>query len=368
MRIRPWLVRAVACLAAVVPASDPRYPTAPPQVRAWRVDLADSHTEQDNIVHTREGIQLAQLDRDDLTSNLDRGYGFYVGPVVQLDQSISRLRGVLSAERPAGTTVQTEMRGLDESGRWTEWRQAHTASGEVDLPRPSQAVQVRITLHGTHGRSPRITALRLVPDIAEGTAPPKGAPLVAGRAAPPKGAPLVAGRAASPWGTPFVAGPMALPQETPFSKRLFATRVGMVGHTTANGHKIRERDHFVALPSRRALNPTNQSRDYQVKVCYPRTGRCEIAPVWDVGPWNVKDDYWNPPGVREMWPDLPQGRPQAQAAYRAGHNDGKDDRGRVVRNPAGIDLGDGTFLDGLAMTANDWVEVTFLWTDTDDQG
>lgn len=55
--------------------------------------------------------------------------------------------------------------------------------------------------------------------------------------------------------------------------RVFATREGLVGGTTANGHIIRSRDHFVALPSRRSLAPRDAG-DYMVKVCTDN-GRCE---------------------------------------------------------------------------------------------
>jgi hypothetical protein len=98
-----------------------------------------------------------------------------------------------------------------------------------------------------------------------------------------------------------------------------------------------------------------------VRVC-ASNGRCEWAPVWDVGPWNTKDDYWNPSATREMWKDLPQGKPEAQAAYQDGYNGGKDQFGRTVANPAGIDLADGTFWDGLKLTDNAWVTVTYQWT------
>ncbi|HEY0637451.1 MAG TPA: hypothetical protein VGD67_07375, partial [Pseudonocardiaceae bacterium] len=142
--------------------------------------------------------------------------------------------------------------------------------------------------------------------------------------------------------------------------RVFATRVGLVGASTANGHVIRERDHFVALPSRRGLSPRGTG-DYSVKVC-AGNGRCAWAAVRDVGPWNTRDDYWNPSSVRQNWADLPRGRPQAQAAFQEGHNGGLDQYGRRVRNPAGIDLGDGTFRDALRLTDNSWVTVTYLWT------
>ncbi|ASR33983.1 hypothetical protein BAY61_02100 [Prauserella marina] len=145
----------------------------------------------------------------------------------------------------------------------------------------------------------------------------------------------------------------------PTTYRVFATREGLVGGTTANGHVITERDHFVALPSRKGLAGKG-SGNYTVKVCTSDGARCEWAPVWDVGPWNTKDDYWN--SDREQWRSLPQGKPQAQAAYQDGFNDGKDQFGRKVLNPAGIDLADGTFWDGLQLPTNAWVDVTYQWT------
>jgi len=140
--------------------------------------------------------------------------------------------------------------------------------------------------------------------------------------------------------------------------RVYATREGLVGGTTANGHVITNRDHFAALPSRRGLSGRG-SGDLTVRVC-ATNGRCEWAPVWDVGPWNTRDDYWN--DNREMWADLPTGKPQAQAAFEDGYHGGRDQFGRRVANPAGVDLADGTFWDGLRLTTNAWVTVQFLWT------
>ncbi len=139
--------------------------------------------------------------------------------------------------------------------------------------------------------------------------------------------------------------------------RVFAHREGLVGHTTANGHVIQENDHFVALPCSCALS-SNDGHEFQVKIEY--NGRTAIAPVWDVGPWNVDDNYWDLPEQRK-WSGIPQGVPQAAAAFTNGYNGGLDGSGRKVQSPAGIDIGDGTFYD-LGMTASDWVNVTFLWT------
>jgi hypothetical protein len=145
----------------------------------------------------------------------------------------------------------------------------------------------------------------------------------------------------------------------PLSYRVFATRIGLVGEITANGHKIVANDHFVALPSRLGLSARGGG-ERTVRVCASATKRCEYAPVWDVGPWNTKDDYWN--ANRQSWPDLPRGLPQAQAAKEQGYNKGKDEFGRTVLNPAGIDLADGTFTAGLGLKDNAWVTVTYLWT------
>ncbi len=147
----------------------------------------------------------------------------------------------------------------------------------------------------------------------------------------------------------------------PLTVRLYATREGAVGGVTANGHIVVVRDHFVSLPSRLGLSAKGTG-SRSVRVCSAATGRCEYAPVWDVGPWNTRDDFWN--YSRQMWPSLPRGVPEAQAAYQNGFNGGRDQFGRTVTNPSGIDLADGTFWDGVGLRDNAWVTVTFLWTGT----
>jgi hypothetical protein len=148
--------------------------------------------------------------------------------------------------------------------------------------------------------------------------------------------------------------------EATFTKSIFATREGLVGGTTANGHVIVVNDHFVALPSRRALS-TNFGHEREVRLTYG--ARTVVAPVWDVGPWNTKDDYWNPTPIRETFKDLARGMPESEAAYATGYNGGLDERGRRVLNPAGIDLADGTFREDLILPTNDRVVVEYLWLD-----
>ena len=148
------------------------------------------------------------------------------------------------------------------------------------------------------------------------------------------------------------------PAQAPTFK-VFATREGLVGHRTANGHRIAKRDRFVALPSWSAL-ASDGGYEFQVRVTYH--GRSVVLPVWDVGPWNTHDDYWSP---QRRYGDLPVGLPMAQAARQSGYNRGRDEFGRRIRMPNGIDIADGAFIEDLGMSQGDWVDVTFLWLGAD---
>ena len=88
--------------------------------------------------------------------------------------------------------------------------------------------------------------------------------------------------------------------------------------------------------------------------------------VLDVGPWNIDDNYWNIPSAsvrpRRLFPDLPRGMPEAQAAFFDDYNGGFDQYGREVLNPAGIDLAPAVAADlGLDYLQNGWIEVTYNW-------
>jgi len=148
----------------------------------------------------------------------------------------------------------------------------------------------------------------------------------------------------------------AVPWAGPWS--IFATREGLVGYTTANGHVIKAADHFVALPSKRALNASDTSGDYQVELTYGT--KSVRVPVLDIGPWNTKDDWWHDT-LREAFPTLERGLPEAMAAFRDGFNGGLDGSGRKVVSGAGIDLADGVFYDDLGLSGNGTIQVRLLW-------
>lgn len=90
------------------------------------------------------------------------------------------------------------------------------------------------------------------------------------------------------------------------------------------------------------------------------------AVVGEAGPWNVDDAYWATyadPTPRRMFADLPLGVPEAQAAYFNGYNGGKDQFGRTVTAPYGIDLARQVSIDiGLQPGVNDWINVSYMWT------
>ncbi|MFJ6670944.1 hypothetical protein ACIQMJ_07525 [Actinosynnema sp. NPDC091369] len=287
----------------------------------WRADLSTVDAD-DNGVTTHDGT--VRLDRAAPTPASARAAirtGFLQLAPRTFDAPVNAVAASVASDVPAGAEVAVDVRGAVGDEQWTEWVEARPDTPAV-LPTSVTTVQVRLALTAEKA-SPSVSRLDL--------------------------------RAFT---TTTAAGVVA--EAAGLSYRIFATREGLVGGTTANGHVIVSRDHFVALPSRRGLSAKGTGT-YSVRVC-AGNGRCEWAPVWDVGPWNTKDDYWNPSSTREMWKDLPQGKPEAQAAYQDGYNGGKDQFGRAVANPAGIDLADGTFWDGLKLTDNSWVTVTYQWT------
>ncbi|MEW2474172.1 MULTISPECIES: hypothetical protein [Micromonospora] len=290
----------------------------------WQADLSVVDTDDVNVRHTRAGLRLADARPPAAPARRSAvAEGMLVTSARTLAAPATRVRAEVTVTTRPGAAATVQVRGWRAHG-WTEWRDAVPAAV---FDSPVRQVQARVVLTASRsGATAEVRAVRLTADRVAVTAATPG-----------------------------------------LTYRVYATRIGLVGNTTANGHVVVARDHFVALPSRRGLSPRN-SGDYTVRVCTTTGSRCEYAPVWDVGPWNTRDDYWNPSAVRENWKDLPQGRPEAQAAYQSGYNGGRDQFGRVVLNPAGIDLADGTFWDGLQLTTNAWVDVAYLWTGTGSRG
>jgi hypothetical protein len=104
----------------------------------------------------------------------------------------------------------------------------------------------------------------------------------------------------------------------------------------------------------------------RVRITDVAKGTSAMAPVKDTGPWNTRDNYWRASKYRSMWKDLPRCVPEAQAAFFNNYNRGKDQFGREVGNPAGVDI-----TPGVARRMEVWqkiqrrglikVRVKYLW-------
>ncbi|MDQ1651621.1 MAG: hypothetical protein QOI35_821, partial [Cryptosporangiaceae bacterium] len=223
MRISTTRVAAIAALGACAALGLPTSSaSATPAGIRWTADLDGPASDAVNVTRTG-GLTIAGSQR--VTHGPAR-----IATVVSAPHTTARLvasvRADVDATVPSGAGIAVELRGERAGGTWTEWRDAGTA-----LPAATATVQARVTLTAT-GASPVLRSLRLT---------------------------------ATPGPQALTAAPRALAART---YRVYGTREGLVGSSTANGHVITSRDHFVALPSRRGLSPKGSSQ-YSVKVCNP---------------------------------------------------------------------------------------------------
>lgn len=247
-------------------------------------------------------------------------FGFYSSSTQTFSKPFQTLQ--LDYISAGAGLVLVDLRASLDGMRWSEWETDRVAGEHVTFGLPARFAQYRVKLFG-NGGSLSVRAVALSPV----------------------------------GGVDFAA--MDAPPVAPTYK-VHATRMGMVGGRTANGHIIKERDHYVSLPSWRSLSKKGRG-EYFVRVTY--NGRSSVAPVYDVGPWNERDDYWN--AEREIYKDLPRGYPQDHAAYFDGYNKGRAEKGKVSF-PTAIDIGDGVWWDDLKIKGDRAVlEVTFLWLGTD---
>jgi hypothetical protein len=130
--------------------------------------------------------------------------------------------------------------------------------------------------------------------------------------------------------------------------RVFATQYH--GYTTNE----------VALPHRILKDNYLDGNPFRVRL--RRGDHSTRATVKEVGPWNIRDNYWQSRRYRDMWDDLPRCVPEAQAAYFDNYNGGRDQFGRKVLNPAGVDLTPTVARKlGLRKYQNAWIYVRYPW-------
>jgi hypothetical protein len=253
-------------------------------------------------------------------------FGTALSAPARFSPPVTRLRLSYAAAVPPGAAALVDVRGSLDGHTWLPWVTDLRSDAVVAFPRPIVAAQYRVTLLGGAGVSPSLRAVALA----------------------------TTGRA--PTATSHAPGPFSIAP----TFRIRATRQGMAGGRTANGWTIPPRARFVSLPSRSVLS-SRGGDEYQVRVSY--RGRSAVVPVYDVGPYSHRDDYWDEP--RDGFPQLDRGWPQDHAAFYEGFNRGQADKG-FVRYPTAMDVGDGVWLDDLGISGDQAeVEVTYLWMGQD---
>ncbi len=265
-------------------------------------------------------------------------FGMFSSEILRLNEPFTRLKADWQVVQPEGTRLEIDLRASQDGQNWTLWEvlDENGTTASFDPSRAYLYAQYRV---------------RMFSDTAEATPYFQGIKLEANR--------RDLNNLSRPGALNMMANADKASDNPPPTYKVYATREGLVGYTTANGHKIQPNDRFVSLPSWTVLNDKGKS-DYQVRITAPN-GKSAVAPVWDTGPWNFKDNYWHNP--RSQFKDIAVGVPQAEKAFFGKHNGGKNESGKPIYNPSGIDIGDGTFWQDLGLKGDfgGQVDVSFIW-------
>jgi hypothetical protein len=315
-------------LVVVVAATSTSYAAPQPPTGRIAIPFSDVDEHEGVFVSEQSGVYLLAetLPPPRLYQSFER-YGFYISAVWHAGQSVSRARLTFDATVPDGSMVQVDVRASADGHTWTPWKTDLSNGTEIAFPHLVNQFQYRALLFGSATEGPELHAVSIEP-VDSG----------------------------SSYRILAAEEDVVAPTYT-----IRATRLGMVGGRTANGHIIRPNDRFVALPSWSSLNRSGGT-EYQVRITY--RGRSVVAPVWDVGPWNTHDNYWDPRPERHF--DLPRGWPEDHAAYYDGYNNGYAAKG-YVRFPTAMDVGDGLWRELGIHGDQGEVEVTYLWLGQDPQ-
>ena len=269
-------------------------------------------------------------------------YGFYVSNAIS---SAKEFQSVIinfdKSKMGDGNTVLVEARGSKDEQKWSEWKQAGDQKDEIKFYDAYKFLEYRITLIDYNAVSlPVISGLSLKfrslnadekKAFSEKTVCNVNTIKAAGK-------PTIDSSSLKEMSQ---ANNIVSPQTAtnPYTDTCFATQEGCQGLTTANGHYISDSptDIFVALPSHICLNSSDSDRTFTVNVTYNGITAYNV-PVWDVGPYNENDDYWNvnynsipyPPyqvAVRDTWGyagygDISRGTAEEWSAFNSNFMNG----------------------------------------------
>lgn len=322
--LRMRLLGAILTLATTLSAL-PAHAAGPemPQASASAAGLA----QHDGVLRLADGSIALSVDAGPAPARFasNQRYGSAVSASFSFAASTTRLQLRYQAELPAGASLRVDVRGSADGSRWLPWASDLPSGAVIGFALPVRFAQYRVSmLGGTTTPSVRDLQLSATKDAAT------------------------------------VQAPAADQQAVAPTFRIRATRQGMIGGRTANGFVIPPHARFVSLPSWSVLS-TRGGDEYKVRITY--RGRSTVVPVYDVGPYSERDDYWD--ARRDGYPELERGWPQDHAAYYEGHSGGRADKA-YVRYPTAMDVGDGAWLDDLGIVGDQAeVEVTYLWLGQD---
>ena len=168
-----------------------------------------------------------------------RRFGFYVSPVQPLNSTVASLRVLYSSQIPETSAVLIDVRTSADALRWSLWQSMEQSGDMLQLEQLARFAQYRVALM-TNQESPRVFSVQLLPQLASLASSQIKAPAPA------------------------------------LSFKVKATRQGMIGGRTANGHIITKRDRFVSLPCWCSLS-TKNGNEYMVRLTYK--GRSTVVPV-----------------------------------------------------------------------------------------
>ena len=232
-------VLAAVTAAAAALAAGLAAPTAAavPASESWAAELAVDGGDDSNVGVSDGAVRLRDLAPRATSTGPAPAEGELLLAPRRPAAVTDRVAADVTADVPDGAQVVVAARGIRGDGTWGEWREALPHS-PARLSEPTYEIQVRVTLVAApSGAGPALRRLWLTADRA-------------------------------PAGTPS-------PATAALTSRVFATRIGLVGNSTANGHEVVADDRFAALPSRRSLSPRD-SGDYTLRVCAD-SGRCTCS-------------------------------------------------------------------------------------------
>lgn len=161
------VVLASAALAVVLAVPAHAAP-APDGSETWGAELALDGGDDSNLELADRAVRLA-----DPTATGTRAVGVLMLAPRRTAGPVDTVAGMLTADRPPGTSVTTDVRGLDDAGHWGPWVGVPD-TGAARLPAATTEIGVRLTLRAAPAPTapgPVVRGLWLTSSHPAGTPP-----------------------------------------------------------------------------------------------------------------------------------------------------------------------------------------------------